>query len=200
MLRLYFITISGLLMNHCIAQYTWKLEKEKNGISVYLADVPGADFKAIKVECVLTGTYSKLLSILSNVPKFSNWIYRTKSSRLLKQNTSLDFIYYAETEMPWPVSNRDEVIHIRVRTDSLPKFVTITGTGEPNLVPTIPGKVRVTHYKASWKVTMPTPHSIRINYLLEFDPGGSIPAWLANSFAEKGPYETFVNLAEQLKK
>jgi hypothetical protein len=102
--------------------------------------------------------------------------------------------------MPWPVSDRDEVIHMRVRTDSLPLFITINGNGEPNLVPTIPGRVRVTHYKASWRVTMPNPHSIQIIYFLEFDPGGSIPAWVANSFAEKGPYETFNSLAEQLKK
>jgi len=44
-----------------------------------------------------------------------------------------------------------------------------------------------------------TPHSIRINYLLEFDPGGSIPHGLLTPLPKKGPYETFVNLAEQLK-
>jgi len=58
----------------------------------------------------------------------------------------------------------------------------------------------VPHYKANWRVTMPTASTIQINYLLEIDPGGSIPAWIANSFADKGPYGTFSNIAEQLKK
>jgi len=200
MLRLFILALSTLLMNPAMAQYNWKLEKDKNGIRVYLSDVAGVDFKAIKVECTFTGTYTRLISILSNVPKFPNWIFNNKSSHLVKQNTPLDFIYYAETRMPWPVTNRDEVIHMRVRTDSLPRFLTITGNGESNLVPKIPGRVRVTHYKASWRVTMPTAQSIHIIYFLELDPGGSIPAWIANSVAEKGPYETFVRLAEQLKK
>ena len=200
MLRLFLIAVCSLLMHPCMGQYKWKLEKEKNGIKVYLSDVPSTDFKAIKVECTLTGTYAKLISILTNVSKFSTWIYNNKSSKLIKQTSALDFIYYAETSMPWPLSNRDEVIHIQIKRDSLPRFITITGTGEPNLYPKIPGKVRVMHYKASWKVTMPTSQTIQIIYLLELDPGGSIPAWMANSFASKGPYGTFVNLAEKLKK
>lgn len=200
MLRLFLLALYSLLMNPCQGQYNWKLEKEKNGISVYLSDVAGSDFKAVKVECTLTGTYAKLFSILTNVSHFTDWIYNSKTSKLLRQNNPLDFIYYSETHMPWPLSNRDEVIHLRIKTDSLPRFLTISGTGEPKFFPTIPGKVRITHYKANWKVTMPTAKSIQIIYFLELDPGGSIPAWIANSFADEGPYGTFNNLAEQLKK
>ena len=36
------------------------------------------------------------------------------------------------------------------------------------------------------------------NYILELDPGGSLPGWVANMFAEKGPFGTFSNLAKQL--
>jgi hypothetical protein len=102
--------------------------------------------------------------------------------------------------MPFPLSNRDAIIHLRIKTDSLPKFLTISGIGEPDSFPEIPGRERVPHYKASWKVTMPTAQTIQINYLVEINPGGSIPAWIANSYADKGPYGTFLNLADQLKK
>ena len=37
-------------------------------------------------------------------------------------------------------------------------------------------------------------------YIFEIDPGGSVPAWFVNMFADKGPYETFKQLAETLKK
>ncbi len=199
-MRLTLLVVCSLCLNPCPAQYNWKLEKQKNGISVYLSDVAGSNFKAVKVESTFTGTYARLISILTTVSQFSNWIYNNKFSNVLKQNTPLDFIYYTEIHLPWPLSNRDAVIHMRVKTDSLPKFLTITGTGEPSFVPRIFGRVRITHYKSSWRVTMPTAKTIRISYLLEVDPGGSIPAWIANSFADKGPYGTFMNLAEQLKK
>jgi len=47
---------------------------------------------------------------------------------------------------------------------------------------------------------MPTSKSISIVYTFEADPGGNLPAWLVNSFADKGPYESFKKLAELLKK
>jgi START domain len=200
MLRITFIALSYLLIGTSFGQYNWKLEKDKNGIKVYSSDMSNSSFKAVKVECTLTGSYTKLVSILTRVSQFSKWIYNTKLSSLVRQTTPHDFIYYSETHLPWPLSNRDAVIHLRIRTDSLPRVLTIMGSGVPDLVPEIPGKVRVSKYAASWKVTMPTATTIKIYYVLELNPGGSIPAWVANSFSDKGPFETFSNLAELLKK
>jgi hypothetical protein len=189
-----------LITSPVFGQYNWKLEKDKNGIKVYSSEMPNSAFKAVKVECTLTGSYTKLVSILTKVSLFSKWIYNTKYSKTVRQTTPLDFVYYSETSLPWPLSNRDAVIHLRIKTDSLPRFLTITGSDIPGLIPEIPGKVRVSQYSASWKVTMPTAKTIKIYYILELNPGGSIPAWVANSFADKGPFETFSNLADLLKK
>ncbi len=194
------IACSALLGNSLPAQYNWKLEKDKNGIKVYLSGVKGSSFKAAKVECTINGTYNKLITLLTNVPHFPDWIYHNKLSRFLKKNSPYDFIYYTETSMPWPLSNRDAVIHVQIRTDSLPRFMTITGTGEPRYIPEESGIVRVPHYKAVWRVTMPTAQTLSVTYIVELDPGGSIPAWIANMFAEKGPYESFSNLEEELNK
>lgn len=184
----------------CQAQYNWKLEKSKNGINVYTSDIKGSSFKVVKVECNITGTYTKLLSILTNVGGFHKWIYNNKRSQLLKQYTPYDFIYYSETSMPFPFSNRDVIIRMQIKTDSLPKFLTISGSHQKDYLPEIPGRERLHFYKASWKVTMPTASTLHISYLLELDPGGKLPGWLANSFADKGPFGTFNNLADLLKK
>ena len=182
------------------SQYNWKLEKDKDGIKVYTSDVANSSFKVVKVECVFTGTYAKLISILSNVSRFDEWIYKNKTSKVIKQNSPLDFIYYSETHMPFPLSNRDVVIHMKLRTDSLPKFLSISGSLVTDMVPEIPTRVRVPRYNASWKVTMPNATTLKINYILEIDPGGALPAWAANIFAEKGPFETFNKLGELLRK
>lgn len=189
-----------VLLLESTAQYNWKQEKDQNGIKVFSSEVANADYKAVKVECTLKGSYSKLISILCNVSHNNEWVYNSKYNTVLKKNTWQDFIYYTETHFPWPMSNRDVVIHLRVLTDSLPKFLIVTGTGEPNYIPAIGDKVRVPHYYANWKVTMPTPQTLKINYVLEADPGGSIPSWLANIFIDKGPYETFKKLSEMLVK
>ena len=101
--------------------------------------------------------------------------------------------------MPWPLTNRDAVIHFKISTDSLPKYMIITGRSEPGLVPQTPGIVRVEHYVADWKVTQASNKTLHINYQVEVDPEGNIPGWIANMFVEKGPFETFSNLAKKLK-
>ncbi len=182
-----------------LGQRNWSLEKSENGINVYSSDVPGAAYKAVKVEASFTGNYTKLIGILSDVPQFSKWIYHSKANSVVQRNSPHDFIYHTETILPWPMSNRDVVIHMQINTDSLPKFIIITGTSMPKRIEKKSGLVRVNHYSARWKVSMPTPQTISIYYELELNPAGNIPGWMANSFVSKGPFETFSNLAKRLK-
>jgi hypothetical protein len=46
---------------------------------------------------------------------------------------------------------------------------------------------------------MPSANLLHVEYILTVDPGGSIPAAIANNFVDRGPYETFKNLKELLK-
>jgi hypothetical protein len=200
MFRLFLTTVSLSLFSICQAQYNWKLEKKSNDISVYLSDIAGFDFKAVKVECTLTGTFAKLKSLLTNVGHFPDWIYNCNSATVLRQYAPHDFVYQSITHMPWPVTNREAIIHLRINIDSVQKVMTISGMAEPDLQPLDDDYVRIRHYKANWYVTMPTAQSIKIVYIVEVDPAGTIPAWMANSMAEKGPYETFTKIAEELKK
>lgn len=190
-----------LLFLPCIgqAQYDWHLAKEKNGIKVYSSDVPYSVVKAFKVECTFSGNYEKLISILADVKENSKWVYRIKKSVLLETYSELDVVYYAESSMPWPMSDRDAIIHLVFNTDSLPKFLTVTGTSEPDRIPVKPEFVRMIHYTSIWKVSMPTEESIHIEYILEMNPAGNIPAWFTNIFAKKGPFETFSTLAGKLQ-
>jgi hypothetical protein len=181
------------------SQYDWKLNKDKDGIKVYESETKNSDLKSIKVEYVLEGTYDKLITLLNDVSRHKEWVYNTKTSAILKRNSSYDFYYYTETHLPWPMSNRDAVVHTVITRDSLNRFLKITGISIPGYIPEKRGKVRVPRSSANWYVTMPTSNSISIVYTFEADPGGSIPSWMVNMFADKGPYESFKKLSEILK-
>lgn len=182
------------------SQYKWKLSKDKDGIKVYLAENPKSKFKSIKVECTLSGTFEKLIAVLTDVEHLKDWVYNTKISYLIKKISPYDLYYYTETSIPWPMSNRDAVVHLKIIKDSSQNFMKISSTNENRLVPEKDGKVRVIYSLINWYVTMPTPRTMAIVYTFETDPGGNLPAWLVNSFADKGPYESFKKLSEILKK
>lgn len=180
-------------------QYNWKISKEKDGIKVYQSEVQYSSYKAIRVECTLEGNYDKLMAVLNNVSGQKDWVYHNKIAYILKRVNPNEFYYYTEASLPWPMSNRDAVVHLKMDRDSLNRFLKITSTSVPDYISEKSEKVRVTKSTISWDVTMPTTKTINIVYIFEAEPGGSIPAWVANAFIEKGPYETFKKLGEILK-
>jgi hypothetical protein len=198
MIHLLFFSLSFLSIP-VFGQYNWKLTKSSEGISVFQSPVINSDYKSIMVECTLEGSYDKLVSVIANVNHYRDWVYNNKTTELLKTTSPSEFYYYSETSLPWPMSNRDAVMHTTITKDSHDGFLKISSVNSAGLVSEKSGKVRVPHSNINWYVTAPTPGTIHIIYTFEADPGGSIPAWLVNNFADKGPLESFRKLGQLLK-
>jgi hypothetical protein len=167
---------------------------------VYQRDAKNSGFKSIKVECTVQGSFDKLVAIINNVGRYKEWVYNNKTTSLLKRVNAYEFYYYTEAYLPWPLDNRDAVMHTRITRDSLNRFLKINSVAVPNYLPQKSGKVRISRSDINWYVTRSSSNSIRIVYTFETDPGGNVPAWLVNNFADKGPYESFKKLGELLKK
>jgi len=194
------VLVNLLLAAVAFGQNGWNLVKNNGWIQIFESSMDQSNFKRIKVECTLDGTYDKLLQVLNNVDNHKNWIYKTKDAHIIKRVSASEYYYYTETCLPWPLQNRDAVVHIKFTKDSLNRFLQIIAIGEPDYCPVTSGKVRVPKSANSWMVTAPAPNKLHIVYVFEADPGGSLPAWLVNALVDKGPFESFRKLAEQLKK
>jgi START domain len=181
------------------AQNEWSLSKDNNDIKVYTRKTDSSDFKSVRVVAFLTGSCEKLAAIIMGVDKNIKWVYKTKTLRLIKRVNDNQLTYYEETSLPWPMRNRDQVIRVNLYPDSINHALKITTTGEPKDIPETDGIVRVPYFLGVWLVKEISTNKISIEYYLDVDPGGSIPAWISNMFVAKGPYETFVNLSNLLK-
>lgn len=200
LIKLACLVLCSFFADAAIGQYNWKLSKEKDGIRVYQSDVLHSSYKSIKVECTLEGNYDKLMTVLNDVSHQKDWVYNNKNSSVLKRISPDEFYYYSETYLPWPMSNRDAVVHLKMNKDGQDRFLKITAVSEPNYIPEKSDKVRVPRLDISWYVTMPAPQMISIVYIFDGEPGGSIPTWMVNMFTDKGPFETFKKLSELLKR
>ena len=183
-----------------IGQYNWKLSKDEDGIKVYKSEVKYSKYKSIKVDCTLEGTYDNMMAIINDVVNQKNWVYNNKNSSILKRVSASEFYYYSETHLPWPMTNRDAIIHLKMNKDSLNRFLKISAVSVPSYTPEKSGMVRVPRSDISWYVTMPSAKTISIVYIFDAEPGGSLPAWVVNMFTDKGPYESFKKLSELLKR
>jgi hypothetical protein len=180
------------------AQNDWRLKKDQSGIKIYMRTNEHSSFNEIKVEMTIQSKPSSLVALLLDVPNHAHWVYNVKTSYVLKKLADNELYFYEVVDSPFPASDRDLVVHLKITQDSATKIMTISAIDVPNYIPLKKGIVRVPVSNESWKVIPVNNNSLRIEYYLEIDPGGSIPAWLLNNFAEKGPYESFRHLQEQV--
>lgn len=179
-------------------QQTWKLKKDENGIKVYTRKSESSGFPNIKVETDLNGSVNQLRTILMNVENYSEWVYATKVSKLVKTITTNELISYFEVDLPWPASNRDNYSKAEINMSTFGDTLNMTTQALPDYGKREKNLVRIPYSKANWTVTSRTSDSVHLVYILQTDPGGNLPSWLVNLFSTKGPYSTFINLIEKM--
>ena len=191
-----------LFTNFAFAQTgnDWELKENKDGVKIFTRDMESSKVKAIKVECELNATLSQVVAALMDVKNSEEWLYHTADNHMVKQVSGAELYYYSLVEMPWPVSNRDFIAHLKVSQDAATKIVTIDAPCIPNMIPTKPKVVRIANSKGKWVLTPVGKDQVKILYTLHADPGGSIPAWLTNLFVTQGPSQSFKKLKVHVQK
>jgi hypothetical protein len=127
-------------------------------------------------------------------------LYSTKSSSLVKKVSPYELYFYSEIDFPWPAANRDFVSHLRVSQNHNNKTVTIDAENVAGFVPEKKGAIRILSSTGKWTITKKENNQLAVEYLLQANPGGTLPAWITNLFDTKGPFETFKNLRRQIQK
>jgi hypothetical protein len=180
------------------AQDNWVLKKQKDGIKISTRPSDHSKFNDIKVEMDLPGNIFLLNTILLDINHYSQWSYATKRSMLIKKTGPNRLIYYSEFSTPWPATNRDLCAEMEVNIDSGQNSLKIISVGRKNYLPENDDLVRIPYSKGVWDITTITDKIIHLKYILELDPGGSVPAWILNLFSTKAPFETFKNLQNKM--
>ena len=196
---LYLILIFQLAYFPGLGQNNWVLKKDKDSIRVYNRSSEHSKFNDLRVETILRTSLSCLAAVILDINNYPKWSFNTRKAYVLRQVSPSELYFYSEINSPWPASNRDLAVHLRITQDPVSKSMHISADEIPDFIPQKENIVRVPLSREVWKVVALDKTTIRIEYELEIDPGASAPAWLINSFATKGPFETFKNLREQIR-
>ena len=196
-----FSTICCLIVLACYSPNSdWELSKEKDQIVVYTRKVPGSSFKAFKGMATYQTKMSTLIAVFMDIPKLVDWLPRAGESRLLEHPKPNKRIYYLLSDAPWPVSDRDGIYSSEFIQDPKTKAVTVKVGCHPDYLPTEKGRVRIRQTQGYWKFTPKANGMIEVIYENHAEPGGNIPAWLANSSAVDIPFNSLKNLRKQLQR
>ena len=197
-MKTFFSLILGLTFVKLVAPQPseWKLRKNEQGIKVYTRAVTNSELEEFKAVGIVNATPAELVAHLKKVKNFPNWMpLCVKANR--EKNVKNGFIHYQEIEAPFPVSNRDgyyqflfveEGKNIRIKIKALPTFG-----------PDVEDLVRIPSANGHYLFEALKDGRSRVTYQMLAAPGGSIPAWLANSMVVKNPFETIESLKNVFK-
>ena len=168
----------------------WRLDRDRQGIQVYTRHYPGSRYRAYRAEMTLEGTMVPYLKVFEDVPGYRHWMHTTVISELVEQPADhekhvymvnrnfpiTDRDYYASLKM-----SQDEQGVIRVSWDLLDKHQHH-------------GRVRLDKLNAL--ITLEPLARQQFKACLEghFEPGGRIPAMVANALVTDMPFHTFVKV------
>ena len=144
--------------------FAWELAKDADGIRVYTRTIPGSGFKEYKAQVTIRSSLSSLVALVDDIGACPKWIDTCAKGRLLKRINPRESYTYTINHAPWPVSDRDAVVHNIIRQDPGSRIVTIQIKGISDYVPEKPGLVRVKRRKGFWRFTPLEDGSVRVTY------------------------------------
>jgi hypothetical protein len=195
LLGLTFILLSRVSL---FRQNNWIFQREKDGIKISSRHTATSQFDDIRVEADMPGNIEQLKSILLDINHYKDWSYAMKKSVLIKQLGTCKLIYYSEIEVPWPATNRYFYANFDLKEDSEIHSIKVISINLPDYLQAPKDLLQVTFLKGLWNISTNSKKSIHVDYVLELNPGGSLPSWVINLFSTKGPMETFENIKQKM--
>ena len=177
----------------------WKLVTEEGNIRVFTRKTTRSDFKEVRILAILEVEFGAFIDALNDVPAYGEWVYKCKNPRKLNFVNSNELYYYVQTDLPFPLSDRDLVVHSKQWMSEDGMSYHTHSTAVPDVLEEVKGIVRIQSYESFWDVTQDEYGRLLIDYRVVADPGGYLPVWMVNMAVTQGPLETMKNLETFVK-
>ncbi len=171
-------------------------------ITVYRKEIPGDPLFAYRGDATISAPMDKVVSVVTDSNRRAEWAERVKEARILKQISPTERIEYLVTRVPWPLKDRDFVLHTRLIPDRTAKTLRIlVESTDFSEMPENPKYVRGFVKQADFVLSsINGGKSTRVLSESHVDPKGSIPAWVINMIQKSFPRKSVANLTRQVSR
>jgi hypothetical protein len=176
----------------------WELKKDKDGIKLYTRAEEGYSLKAVKAETVFNASLETCVAVLRDIDHLIELFPDCSKVLKVKQDETSQ-IHYLQLKAPWPVTDRDGAFGLEYSYNAVEKTVTVAARMVAGAHPEQAGFVRLNKGTGTWKFKRIDATHTSLEYYYLGDPGGSIPAWVANSVIEESPYRMLQNFHRLVK-
>lgn len=188
-----------LLASEARAEADWQPLLTQDGVSVEERSTPGRTLPELRATVEIDAAIFEVLAVVSDVPRQTEWMSDCEESRLIREESEDVALIYNRTGAPWPVSDRDAVLRTRASllAPSQHAAVSFANVDDPS-TPPIDGIVRMPRLVGGYDLIAISPTRTRVIYLLDIDPGGSLPGFAVTRTTRDTPLRTLLGLRKQV--
>ena len=197
MKKVLIVFVSVFLLSFTFFNENWVFKKEKEGIKVYTAKVEGYKYDKSIALYTFNADINSFTNFIMDPLNFKKFSDRIEKIEVINKNETKAF-YYMSIDMPWPISNRDGVYEITLKSKTN-SGAHIAIVARPNLLPIQKGYVRIEYANTDY-IIKKRGSELDLRYEKHTDPNGSIPAWLSNYYLSDAPIENIIVMKENIEK
>lgn len=184
------------------AEPTWEYAGVEDGVVLHRGQVTGSEIVALKGSGIIEAPCWRIASILLDMKRAPEWVDSLAESRLVKRLSPLSYIEYNYINTP-PIimKDRDFVSLVTIEYDGVGKSFGLRYEPSDEMF-SVPGKnpIRGQIIQGSFRLSYLDPERTHLRAVLQADPRGSVPKWVANFFQQSWPMNTFRALRVQAAK
>ena len=174
----------------------WRQVTDSKDVAVYIRKAAGSAFDEVRVDGSVCAPIDDLIEYIGAVEHFTAWIPDTITARLLADPTNSERLYYVLTDLPWPAKDRDMIYRLVLQPGATDRTRGIAMEGVPNFLPPTPNVQRMAEVAGHWQFDeLAGEGRTQVSLQMHVDPGGNVPAWLANRRIVSTPLGMLSNLA-----
>tara|TARA_Y100001970_G_C14037496_1_gene751906 strand:- start:147 stop:809 length:663 start_codon:yes stop_codon:yes gene_type:complete len=189
-----------------VASENWESNGVKDGVSLYTKAYEGEALKAFRGNKVFNASIKQIYWVLQNPDsKFRmEWVDRLYISERLESPKSLGVphssIIYQAYKLPWPISNRDQVVKTSAKRDGKNLIITLKSTLNDKKPTADTIGVRMELLYAVYNLNYVDENKTDVTVSVRIDSKGAIPTWLSNLINKTWPVKTLNALEKQTAK
>jgi hypothetical protein len=181
----------------------WKAVTREDGVTVWERSGEGS-LPVFHGTTTMNAFPCEVLAVIHDVGRHTQWMKDCVEAYRIGAGSSEEYDVYNRTKgYPWlGVQDRDAVLHVSVDFTAAPeeiyvRFENVEREGHGPVV----GVTRMPKLTGYYRlVSGDTAGKMQVDYRVDADLGGNVPAWIVRRTVEALPLDTLVNLRAQLKR
>lgn len=191
------IAVAMLLAAAAAVADDWRYVGERNGVRVFTRHAPDSPLKAFRGVTVLeVGDWHALAAVANDYANVPRWLHFVSAVQEFHRRSAVDRDLLFQTDMPWPVADRDAAVRATVVNPPGTYDTTIRFENQPGALPPNEGYIRFPAIEARFDFHWLGERRVEVAYEVSADPGGWVPAWAVNLVLEDAPRVTLVQFAK----